>query len=410
MIRNERTTTKMRVVFDASCNTNGLSLNECLYSGPNLLGKIFDILLRFRMNKIVILADIKQAFLNISIYESHRDFLRFLWRTPQGNLIIYRFCRVVFGLTSSPFLLNGTIRHHLIKYQNDWSEFAAKFLRDLYVDDSTTGCETVAEGIEFFEKAKSVMSEAGFELRKWCSNNVELQEHFDGNKKCENELSGDDQTFVESQLGTQGEFKRVLGIEWDSESDDFIFRFTEFIEKGRSMKLTKRNILSLSSTLYDPLGMISPITARVKTIFQIICKEKYKWDETIHPDIAKVWDEFLSALENVHIIKFRRYAFTLKNLVTRVELHGFCDSSKLVYCAVIYLRVISQSGTNTFFLTAKNKVAPLKEISIPRLELLGCVLLANLIQDVRSALDSSVVVNETFCRSALECSIVLDSW
>ena len=110
---------KIRAVFDASCKVNGPSLNECLYSGLNLIAKIFDILLRFRLNKIGVLADIKQAFLNVGIAALHRDYLRFLWYDLQAEdeqVVIYRFLRVVFGITSSPFLLNGTVRHHLSDY------------------------------------------------------------------------------------------------------------------------------------------------------------------------------------------------------------------------------------------------------------------------------------------------------
>jgi hypothetical protein len=109
---NDKRTTKIRAVFDASCKVSGPSLNECLYSGPNLIAKIFDILLRFRLNKIGVLADIKQAFLNVGIDAQHRDYLRFLWYDLQAEdeqVVIYRFLRVVFGITSSPFLLNGTI-------------------------------------------------------------------------------------------------------------------------------------------------------------------------------------------------------------------------------------------------------------------------------------------------------------
>ena len=100
VIREDKTTTKIRAVFDASCSVSGVSLNACLYSGPNLLAKIFDILLRFRLNKIGILADIKQAFLNVRIHPDHTDYLRFLWRdwsALERKLIIYRFTRVVFG-------------------------------------------------------------------------------------------------------------------------------------------------------------------------------------------------------------------------------------------------------------------------------------------------------------------------
>ena len=94
VIRNDKQTTKIRAVFDASCKVNGPSLNECLYSGPNLIAKIFDILLRFRLNKIGVLADIKQAFLNVRIAVQHRDYLRFLWYDLQAEdeqVVIYRF-------------------------------------------------------------------------------------------------------------------------------------------------------------------------------------------------------------------------------------------------------------------------------------------------------------------------------
>ena len=107
-----------------------------------MLGKIFDILLRFRMNRIAFTADIKQAFLNVGIHPEHQDFLRFLWYSPNGKVIVYRFLRAVFGVTSSPFLLNGTIKQHLEKFNVDFDDFVKKFLEALYVDDEAGGCET----------------------------------------------------------------------------------------------------------------------------------------------------------------------------------------------------------------------------------------------------------------------------
>ena len=119
VIREDKQTTKIRAVFDASCKINGPSLNECLYAGPNLISKIFHVLVRFRFNKIGLLADIKQAFLNVEIASEHRDYLRFLWyvsNAEKSRAVVYRFLRVVFGVTSSPFLLNGTVKHHLDQY------------------------------------------------------------------------------------------------------------------------------------------------------------------------------------------------------------------------------------------------------------------------------------------------------
>ena len=203
VVREDKQKTKTRAVFDASCATKGPSLNDCLYPGPNLLCKIFDILLRFRLNPVAILADIKQAFLNVEITEKHRDFLRFLWfddiAYEKPNVMIYRFLRLVFGITSSPFALNATIRHHLSEFVDFEREFVEKFLADLYVDNTTSGCESVEEGIQFYEKSVSIMSAGGFCLRKWVSNDSTLQAYFD------------------EKEGTVGESveKKVLGIEWD---------------------------------------------------------------------------------------------------------------------------------------------------------------------------------------------------
>ena len=159
--KHDRETTKTRIVFDASAK-NGLepSLNEILYSGPCLLPYIFDILLRFRIGKFALVSDIKQAFLQIMIDPVHRNFLRFLWYedllTDNPILTVYRFTRVLFGLTSSPYLLNATVRCHMNKYKETFNELdlIEKFLRDLYVDDSTSSFKNEQEAKEFYTRIR----------------------------------------------------------------------------------------------------------------------------------------------------------------------------------------------------------------------------------------------------------------
>ena len=406
VVRADKATTKVRAVFDASCAANGPSLNDCLYSGPNFLSKIFDILLRFRFNFIAILADIKQAFLNVQIAEEHKDFLRFLWyddvtKERDAKMIIFRFLRVVFGVTSSPFLLNGTIRHHLNKYAEQEKTFVEKFLEDLYVDDTTSGTQTVEEGKIFYEKAKHIMSGAGFNLRKWVSNNTEMQNYFNEKENIDkNNLteSGDDVTFLECQLNHENNsnFKRVLGIEWDTESDEFIFQFSEFVKTAKNLEKTKRNILKMAASIYDPLGFLSPVTARIKTIFQLLCRDKHEWDESVTGEIARVWGEFLSDLDNLNSVRIKRFVF-VREKVIKISLHGFADSSNQVYCGVVYMCIETSVGMRVNFLASKNKVAPLKSLSIPRLELSGCVLLSKLLSDIMVAIGKRFVIDNVFC-------------
>ena len=123
------------------------------------------------------LADIKQAFLNVGIATQHRDYLRFLWDDLQAEdeqVVIYRSFRAVFGTTSSPNLLNGTVRHHLSKYLEKESRIVEQITDDLYVDDLVSGCNEPEEGKTLYKRSKAILSEAGLDLRKWVTNDTEL--------------------------------------------------------------------------------------------------------------------------------------------------------------------------------------------------------------------------------------------
>ena len=190
VVNEEKTTTKIRPVFDVSYSVNKPSLNDVLYSGPNLLAKVLDILIRFRTNYIALVADIKKAFLNIEIAEKDRDFLRFLWKEnpteAESKIIVYRFLRVVMGLKCSPFLLNGTIKYHLETYKLSLPEICRLLADDLYVDDLTTGTDSVNEGKNVYNHAVQIMKEGGLELCKWITNNPELPAYINENEISEN--------------------------------------------------------------------------------------------------------------------------------------------------------------------------------------------------------------------------------
>ena len=145
---------------------------------------------------------------------------------------------------------------------------------------------------------------------------------------------------------------------------------------SRELETTKRNILKISASVYDPLGIVSLATARLKTIFQILCRDKMEWDVIVTGEIEFKWKELLRNLEELSLLRVKRFAFVrVEERIFSAELHGFCDSSREIYCAVVYLRV-KMSVVKVFFLAAKTKVAPLKELTVPRLGLLGCLLLS----------------------------------
>ena len=173
IVKDEKTSTKVRMVCDGSARSrNQASLNDVLYSGPCLLPLLYDILLRFRIGAIAIVADIKQAFLQIEVAPEHRDFLRFLWfddvKKEDPVEIIMKFTRVLFGITSGPFLLSGTLEVHLQKYIDAGVDvqIIEKLRRDLYVDDCAISLNGREFGYEFFIKSKQYLAEGGFDLRK----------------------------------------------------------------------------------------------------------------------------------------------------------------------------------------------------------------------------------------------------
>ena len=329
------------------------------------------------------MSDIKQAYLNVEIHPDHRDFLRFLWFENAYNDIIatFRFLVVVFGLCPSPFLLLATIRNHCEKMVEEGKidqEFVDKFLKTLYMDDSVNGGETIDDAIDAYKKSKFLMESAGFLLRKWQSNNETV-------RKTINESESDSfEESVTSPVVSTSRVTSVLGILWDTNTDEIIFDFSKIIEMTQTKEATKSNVLSVVASIYDPSGYLAPITSQGKVIFQLSCKTKINWKEKIPEEIQLLWKRFVKLITAIKQIRLTRCAIPelIDNLVS-VQVHSFSDSSGLAYCAVVYVRKLSTCGVvDVRFLTAKTKVAPVKKTTIPRLELLSCVLLANLVSTI----------------------------
>ena len=174
MVRETAVSSKVRPVFDASARGyNGVSLNDCMEVGPNLLSNLTEILLRFRRWCIGISSDVEKAFLQSSVSEGDRDVHRFLWNLG-GETKHMRFRRVPFGNCASPFLLNATIQHHLAKSPN--SRVIEELKDNLYVDDWLTGADSVEEGCKLIQEASDVMNQAAMPLAKWVSNSPAVAE------------------------------------------------------------------------------------------------------------------------------------------------------------------------------------------------------------------------------------------
>ncbi len=403
VIRQEKLTTKVRIVYDASAKEkSGASPNQSLYTGPCLLKTIAEIVVRFRLYPIGICADIEKAFLMISIWPPDRDVLRFLWiddiNSQSPQIIIYRFKRVVFGVSCSPFLLNATLKRHIEQYSNDNPEICQKLTSSLYCDDVSTGSYSEEEALNLYKVSRRIMNEGSFNLRKWLSNSKEVMSRINSDEKGiistkskEAQVVEDDQTFAKAKLEAnpkaEEEQSKVLGLNWDRETDSFVFKFSHLLENETDKSLTKRSILSLIARIFDPLGLIAPVVTPLKVFLQKLFREKIDWDETLPSHLYNEWLQIANQLHETRTISVPRYYFgRFWERPSEIELIGFCDSSQSAYAAVVYGKISIKGQSSVSLIMSKSRVAPLDKHTIPRLELLAALILARLIKTVRDAL------------------------
>ena len=231
IIRTDKQTTKLRIVYDASARDNGPSLNDCLFSGPKFDQSILDILLRFRTYKIALIADIEKAFLMVSVQEEDRNALRFLWvdDVQKSPPIIeeMRFTRVVFGVSASPFLLNATINHHLERYRDKYPNLVDTLLHSMYVDDVTCGANSEDEAYQIYDISTKLFAEGGFNLRKFITNSASLQQRISTNNQnpsCPEPASSsvveENTTYTSTLFNNEmSNRQKILGVSWDPDSD-----------------------------------------------------------------------------------------------------------------------------------------------------------------------------------------------
>ena len=363
---------------------------------PNL----FDVLLHFRCHQIALISDIEKAFLQVSIAPEHCDFLGFLWvsdvNEAHPKIVIKRMTRAMFGVTSSLFLLGGTLQHNISKYEEEDPEIVKKLLQSFYVDDFNSGGENVDQAFQLYLKSKKILSDGGFTLRKWSSNNKELLELIRKNEPHATNItntkeSQEESRYAEIILGhpnqdTQAEGEqKILGLLWNTKEDTPVFRFRHLIKLAKELPATKHSVIKVIASVYDPIGFISPFVIPMKILFQNLCSEKEDWDSPLSTEHFKRWKNWIAELSKVQEVRMPR--FCLVNHVTSVELHSFSDASIKAFAAEVYFRLESEDNVSTTLVAFKTRVAPLKQQSLPRMELLGALISSR----------PAIIINSVYC-------------
>lgn len=365
VIKPDRITTKLRVVFNASSPTsNKKSLNDILYPGPVLQQDLVCQTLKWRFFKYVYNADITKMYRQILIDPSQIQYQRILFRrSPKDPIEDFELLTVTFGVNCAPFLAIRTLLQLAddIKHSHP---IAANVLKDnMYVDDVLAGGHTLEETITSRIQVEEALSSAGFELMKWTSNNPQVIKEIPQNK-----LLSVDCLHLSENLGT-----KTLGIKWNIKTDSFSFPQPTIDIK---QSYTKREVLSAIARFFDPCGWLAPIIIQAKLIMQQVWVDKVGWDDGLVPLTCVAWQNFVKNCPDIQNVKIPRWIAYVPN--SKIEIHGFCDSSEKAYAATIYIRIETQNCISCHLLVAKTRVAPLKKLSLPRLELCGALLLATL--------------------------------
>lgn len=365
---------KIRVVFDASNKSNsGLSLNDTLLTGPAIHNDLFDILVNFRKHDYVLGCDIVKMFRQILIDENDRCYQKILWRYDSTSPIeTYELNTVVFGMTSSPFLAMRCVQeiaNTIEKNADNLVNVAHIMKNQIYVDDILCGANSIKELLQIKSDLIKALNSAGFELSKFNTNI--LNERLDGQ---------DDIVKINSYQGS-----KTLGVHWNSQQDTINYSFN-FMQ---NQNITKRSVLSEIAQLWDPLGILGPVIVNAKIFIQKLWLERLQWDETLPVNFANQWVQFRNSLPKLNEVCIPRHI--LCKQATYVEIHGFADASNQAYGACIYVKSKNElKDVVVRLLCAKSKVAPVKLVSLPRLELCAAVLLSKLLQSVKRSLGQEI--------------------
>ncbi|XP_075162867.1 uncharacterized protein LOC142235501 [Haematobia irritans] len=347
VVKPDRTSTKVRVVFNASKKTtSGFSLNDVLYTGPAKQNGLMNVILKWRFFKYVFNGDIQKMYRQIWVHDDDQQYQRILFR-PSPSEQVQDFClkTVTFGVNCAPYLAIRTLPQ-LSEDAKETHPTASVILQNqIYVDDVLSGAHSLMETKSNLLELIDLLNSGGFPLKKITANHSQILENLPPE-----DLLDEDFLKIEDASET-----KTLGIKWNAMSDLFFYNVAK-IDKPSS-PITKRKILSIVVKLFDPAGWLAPIITVAKVLMQQLWIDGTDWDEEVKPQSLEKWNLFISNFDEIRNIRIPRWV-------------KFTPDENVV---------------SSHLLVSKSKVAPLKTISLPRLEcggVCGAALLTKLLKSI----------------------------
>lgn len=368
---------KNRVVFNCSFTYRDQNLNELLLSGPNLGASLLGVLLRFREHTIAVSSDIRGMFHQVRLLPEDRTLLRFLWRDLQTDSrpSVYEWQVLPFGTTCSPCCAIYALQRHVHDHSHQGDQVRESIEKHFYVDNWLQSFSSPDLAKDVIDKLRGLLLEGGFELRQWASSTPDVISHLPKDIKSESSEQCLNHTDMDPQ-------EPALGLRWLCHSDTLRYK-SRLLECSPP---TMRNIYRVLASQYDPIGFLTPFTTRAKVLVQQLWEKKREWDDPLLPgDLLTAWQDWENELQHLDDIRLPRCYVSpaLDHATSKREVHIFCDLSQRAYGSVTYLHTEDIEGhVEVAFLTARSRVAPKRQLSMPRLELCAALTgaqLANLL-------------------------------
>ncbi|XP_055523265.1 uncharacterized protein LOC129717404 [Wyeomyia smithii] len=329
-------------------------------TNPNKPGK-------FREHSFAICGDIREMFHQVKIRNEDQHSQRFLWWDSEDRkkLNTYAMQVMTFGACCSPASAQFIKNLNAERFSEDLPAAAKTIVQCTYVDDMLCSEETEEKVIELAKSVRFIHEQGGFEIRNWTSNSRSVLAALKSETCLSKNLD------LSSSLATE----KVLGLWWCTDSDCFTFRINcsrlgEDLLKAKR-RPTKREVLRTMMSIYDPLGLAAHYLMYLKMLFQEIWRSGASWDDEINQQCFEkwqTWPKLLPEIENLKIPRCYRLR-TSAGQETEIQLHTFVDAGENGMAAAVYLRYAEKGKVECSLVGARTRVAPLKYLTIPRLEL-----------------------------------------
>lgn len=406
---------KLRLVFDSAAKVNGLCLNDYLHTGPDLLSSLLGIMLRFREHSIAVTGDIQDFFLRVKVQPDDQHAFRFLWRdSPTEKVRTYIMTSLIFGANCSPFVSQFIKNKNAERYESSMPEAVHAIRKSHYIDDYIDSMPDEASAIEMVRNISKVHKQGGFQIRNWTSNSVQVL-------NCvPQETLGT--AAVKFKTDHQFEGERTLGLLWFPGTDELGFdvslkKIPDSVIQGKEIP-TKRIMLQVVMSIFDVFGFLAPFTIQGRIMLQDTWRARIGWDAVVPNGIYEKWCKWLDLLKVVDNIRIPRcYHMTARGseagpatapparplsprpapsalsadhaptttasvslplCYSYLQLHVYSDASSKAMSAVAYWHWKHNNVIHVAFIASKCRVAPVKPLTIPRLELQAALLAARL--------------------------------